>query len=190
MKLSEIDEKIKEWLKGAEEKEVPSPVLPYAKKIVAFIDVLGVSDKVEEGGDDAAQIVTIMNQVRTYVDTECSTLNKEERLNSLQIGDGYFLVVDFECINEICRILSAVQWQILVNSHMLLRGALTAGQVAIGDSEEYFIGPAIIKAYALERQNAIFPRIIFHKKEIEKYIKKKKTSIISIYVKTRIKLTT
>ena len=80
-------------------------------------------------------------------------------------------MVDVDCVNEICKILSAVQWQILVYSHMLLRGALTAGQVAIGSEEEYFIGPAIIEAITLERQNAIFPRIVFDNREIEKYIK-------------------
>lgn len=169
--MNEIDEKIKEWLKGPEEKEIPPPVLPYEEKFVAFIDILGVSDKVEKSGDDAAQIVDILNQIRTYVDSECNTLNNEGRLNSLQIGDGYFIMVDLDCVNEICKILSAVQWQVLVYSHMLLRGALTAGKVAIGSEEEYFIGPAIIEVLTLERQNAIFPRIVFNNREIEKYIK-------------------
>ena len=163
--MNEIDDEIKAWLAGPEEIP-PPPVLPYEEKLVAYFDILGVTDKVEQSADDAAAIVTIMREFRTYVDTECNTLAKKEKLNSLQVGDGYFIVADFDCINEICRILSAVQWQVLINSQMLLRGALTAGKVAGGDNEEYFIGPAIIKDYALERQNAIFPRIIYHKKEI------------------------
>jgi hypothetical protein len=170
MKLSEIEEKIKEWLKGPEEKEVPPPALPYQEKLVAFIDILGISDKVEKGGYDSAEIVDIMNKIRTYVDSGCSPLSSEGRLNSLQIGDGYFIIVDFDCVDEICKILSVVQWQILVYSHMLLRGALTAGGVAIGDEEEYFIGPAIIEVLKLEREIAIFPRIVVNNKEIEKYI--------------------
>lgn len=40
--MSDIDEKIKEWLKKPEE-EIPPPVLPYEQKLVAFIDILGVS---------------------------------------------------------------------------------------------------------------------------------------------------
>jgi hypothetical protein len=173
-KLSEIDEKAKAWAEGPEEKEIPRPTIPYDEKLVAFIDILGVTEKVEEGGPEAAGVVTIMSQIRKYVDTECNTLITNRELHTLQIGDGYFFVADFICINEICKILSTVQWQILVYSHMLLRGALTAGGVALGKDAEYFIGPAIIKAYALERQNAIFPRIIFHNKEIEKYIRSDK----------------
>ena len=169
--LNEIDEKVKAWIAG-EEKEIPPPTLPYEKKLVAFIDILGVTDKVKEGGDDAAQVVTIMKQIRTYVETECNSLVKAEKLSSLQIGDGFFIVCDTDCINEICRILSVVQWQVLIDSQMLLRGVLTAGKVAVGEDGKYFIGPAVIEALELERRNAIFPRIIYENKQIEKYINK------------------
>ncbi|MFA5375225.1 MAG: hypothetical protein WC455_05650 [Dehalococcoidia bacterium] len=172
--MSDVEERAQEWVKApVDKKDIPTPVLPYESKLVAYIDILGVKDKVENSGDDAAQIVDIMNQIRTYVDSECSELKKEDLLNSLQIGDGFFIMVDFKYVNEICEILAAVQCQILINSHMLLRGALTAGKVAIGDDEEYFIGPAIIDAITLENQNAIFPRIVFNSMEIEKYVKKR-----------------
>lgn len=170
--MSEIDKKIKEWIEWPEEKEITPPALPYKDKLVAFIDILGVKDKVAECGDDALEIVTIMKQVRTYVETECSTLVNENRLNSLQIGDGFFFVANTDCINEICRILSVVQWEVLISSQMLLRGALTAGKVAV-EYGEYFIGPAVIKALELESQNAIFPRIVYENKKIEKYVKRK-----------------
>jgi hypothetical protein len=170
--LSKIDEKIEAWIAGPEEKEIPPPALPYEKKLVAFIDILGVTDKVKEGGDDAAQIVNIMKQIRTYVETECNPLVKAEKLSSLQIGDGFFIISDTDCINEICRILSVVQWQVLIDSQMLLRGVLTAGKVAVGEDDKYFIGPAVIEALELERRNAIFPRIIYENKQIEKYINK------------------
>ena len=170
--MSDIEDEIKVWLAGPEQKEVPSPALPYPEKLVAFIDILGVTDKVEKDGNEAAQIVTLMEQIRTYVKTECEPLFLANRLSFLQIGDGFFIVSDTACINDICKILSVVQWQVLVNSHMLLRGVLTAGKVAEGEDVEYFIGPAIIDALKLERQNAIFPRIIYETMKIEKYIKK------------------
>ena len=174
--MNEIDENVKEWLAGPKEKEVPTLALPYDQKLVAFIDILGVTDKVRASEDDAAEIVTIMRQIRTYVETECSSLVEAERLDSLQIGDGFFIVSDFGCINEICKILSMVQWQVLIDSQMLLRGVLTAGKVAVGEDGKYFIGPAVIEALELERQNAIFPRIIYDNKKIGKYIKKEEVS--------------
>lgn len=166
--MEDIDKKARKWAKGVE-KEIPPPT--YEEKLVAFIDILGVKDKVKEGGGDAAQVVTIMRQIRTYVETECNSLFDVARLNFLQIGDGFFIVSDTDCINEICKILSMVQWQVLTDSQMLLRGVLTAG-LAVGEDDKYFIGPAVIKALELERQNAIFPRIIYENKEIEKYVKK------------------
>jgi len=54
----------------------------------------------------------------------------------------------------------------------LLRGVLTAGKVAVGEDEKYFIGPAVIEALELERRNAIFPRIIYERRKIEEYINK------------------
>jgi hypothetical protein len=171
-KLNEIDEKINKWLAGPKEKVILPPVRPYDEKLVAFIDILGVKDKVVEGGDDAATVVTIMSQIRTYVETECNSRVKAESLHSLQLGDGFFIATDIQCINEICKILSTVQWQVLIESQMLLRGVLTAGKIAVGDDDKYFIGPAVIKAIELERKNAIYPRIIYINKEIDKYVKK------------------
>ncbi len=171
-RLSEIDEKIKAWIAGPEE-EGPSPVLPYDEQLVAFIDILGVKDKVrKEAVYDAAEVVAVMKQIRTYVETECSPLAKAGRLRSLQIGDGFFIISDIDCINEICEILSTVQWHVLVHSLMLLRGVLTAGKVAV-EEERCFIGPAIIDALELERRNAIYPRIIYEDKSIERHVNRK-----------------
>jgi len=35
-KLNEIDEKIKAWIAGPEEKEIPPPALPYEEKLVCL----------------------------------------------------------------------------------------------------------------------------------------------------------
>jgi pimeloyl-CoA synthetase len=58
---------------------------------------------------------------------------------------------------------------------MLLRGALTAGKITISDDLKLIVGPAFIEAYALESENAIFPRIIIDN-EITKYLDKKNIS--------------
>lgn len=169
--MSEIDIKVQEWIKGPEDKLTPPPALPYQEKLVAFIDILGVTDKVEKDGSEAENIVHIMNTIRSHVDAACSTLIKTEGFYSLQIGDGFVIIANFNNIDEVCKMLSTVQWQVLISPQMLLRGALTAGKVAIGEEGEYFIGPAIIEAFKLERQNAIFPRIIVDNNKIEESIK-------------------
>jgi len=170
--LNEIDAQTKAWLAGPKVKKLPPALLAYDEKLVAFIDILGVKDKViKEGGYDAAEVVAIMKQIRVYVETECSSLSKAGKLKFLQIGDGFFIVADIDRINEVCRILSMVQWRVLLDSQMLLRGVLTAGKVSV-EEDRCFIGPAVIQALELEERNAIFPRIIYEDKAIEKYVNK------------------
>lgn len=165
--------KIIEWIEQFEKIEGPPQALPrraYKENLVAFIDVLGMTDLVQEKKYDAEKILTTMGEIHKYVVTECEKLASTYKIEYLQIGDGFVIVTGLRLINRICEILSTVQWRTLVYSQMLVRGALTAGEVIVDGSS--FIGPAIIQAYKLERENAIYPRIIYMN-EIENYVPKK-----------------
>lgn len=167
--------KITEWIEEAEKIEVPTEALPrrtYDEKLVAFIDILGMSDLVSDTSDNAEEILTMMSEIQTHVKTECDELIAKHKLDYIQLGDGFVIVTDLRQINRLCRILSSIQWRTLIYSKMLLRGALTAGRVKGSTADGFFIGPAIIEAYKLERENAIFPRIIYMN-EIENYISKR-----------------
>lgn len=166
--------RIDEWIEETERIEVPSKVpLPrkYDDRLVAFIDILGITDLAKDD-DRAEEVLNIMSKVRTYVIAECNELFLEGKLDYIQIGDGFVIVTRLRQINQMCKILSFIQWRTLIESKTLLRGVLTAGRVQGSMAEGFFIGPAIINAYKLERENAIFPRIIYMS-EIEKYISKK-----------------
>lgn len=178
------ESKIDEWIREAEIIEVPAEALPrraYNERLVAFIDILGITNLVSDSRYDAEEVLQIMGQIQNYVKNECEELVKESEAIVLQLGDGFVIVAELDCVNRLCEILSAIQWQALVYSHRLLRGALTAGEVVVSDDERYFIGPAIIEVFALERQNAIFPRIILVN-EIEEYIKKAKLRVDFGYI--------
>ncbi len=163
-----------DWIAETEKIEVPSKApLPrgYDDRLVAFIDILGISDLAEDD-DRAEEVLNTMSKVRTYVIAECNELFLAGKLDYIQIGDGFVIVTRLRQINRLCKILSFIQWQTLIESKTLLRGVLTAGRVQGSMAEGFFIGPAIINAYKLERENAIFPRIIYMS-EIEKYVSKK-----------------
>jgi hypothetical protein len=165
--------KIVKWIEETEKIEVPTKALPrrtYDERLVAFIDILGMTALVRDS--DAEEILTIMGKIQKCVEVECEPLIASDQLNFLQLGDGFIFVAELDCINEVCKILSTVQWQVLVYSQMLLRGALTAGKVIMSDDSKIIIGPAFIDAFSLENENAIFPRIIYAN-EIENYILKK-----------------
>ena len=162
-----------EWVKGFKPGETsPSTTIKrtYNDNLVAFIDVLGTTDLIKR--KDAEEILTLMGEIQKYVKAECEPLEARHKLSYLQVGDGFVIVMGLGYLNTLCRILSIIQWKTLIYSKKLIRGALTAGEVVVDGN--LFIGPAIIEAYKLERQNAIFPRIIYTG-EIEKYIKKPTT---------------
>lgn len=166
--------KIYEWIEETERIEVPTKApLPrqYDDRLVAFIDILGVTDLAKDD-NRAEEVLTIVSQVRTYVIAECNQLFLNRKLDYIQIGDGFVIVTGLRQINRLCRILSSIQWRTLIESKMLLRGVITAGRVQGSMVEGFFIGPAIINAYKLERGNAIFPRIIYMD-EIESHVSRK-----------------
>jgi hypothetical protein len=168
--------KIEKWLEGFEKIKAPTRAHPrrkYDDNLVAFIDVLGMTELVREKGHNPEGILTTMGEIQRYVVTECEKLAAaNKKISYIQIGDGFVIVTSLGLINKICELLSTVQWRTLVYSRMLVRGVLTAGEIVVAGN--LFIGPALIEAYKLERENAIYPRIIYMN-EIENHIS---TSII------------
>jgi hypothetical protein len=161
---------ISEFLENAHKKErtlkrVP-PSIPqrrqYDEKLVAWFDVLGMRKRIRDYKDhDAEEILTIMGRFQNYVRNSCENLEELGQVKYMQLSDGFILVSEFDCLNKICEILCQIQWKILVNDNMLLRGALTSGKISMTDDDpRLIVGPAFVEAYHLESENAIFPRII------------------------------
>ena len=171
--------KIYEWVEEATKLPIPpkveKPEKTYDEKLVAYIDVLGMTEKAL--GGSAEQLLTLMGNLRLCVGRECDPLT--EHVKFLQLGDGFTIVADLNCINELCEALSRIQWHVLVYSQMMVRGALTAGPIGFDEEHEdikYIVGPAFITAYRLETRNAIYPRIILAS-EIEPYMAQRSINI-------------
>jgi hypothetical protein len=144
-------------------KTEPPPVSirrQYDEKLVAWFDVLGMREKIRNYKEyDAEKILTVMGRFQNYVRNSCEGL--ESLVKFMQISDGFILVSEFECLKEVCEILCQIQWKILLNDNMLLRGALTSGKISMTDDDpKLIIGPAFVEAFSMESENAIFPRII------------------------------
>ena len=170
-KMDEAKPKIYQWIE--EENKVKAPVetprKTYDERLVAFIDVLGMREIIRNEENDAEDILFIMGQLNKYVESACEDLLVNSRLSYWQLGDGFIIVTNLDCLDKLCEILSIVQWLVLIDSKMLLRGAVTAGKVIMSEDSKLIIGPAYIEAFALESDNAIFPRIIIAD-EIQQFI--------------------
>lgn len=141
----------------------PEPEIPkkaYSNRLVAWIDILGMRNLIKSDKHDADEVFSVMEKLRSFVQTPCAQLAKEGKIHFTQIADGIMIVADTDCATEFCSILADVQWRVLVECQMLLRGAVTAGKVSISDDPPIIIGPAYVDAYMLESESAIYPRII------------------------------
>ncbi len=162
--------KIYEWVE--EEERLPTPKVvkrekTYDERLVAFIDVLGMAERSLNAS--AEQVLTLMGNLRLRVRTECESLNKTDKVQFLQLGDGFTIIADLKSIDRLCGALSRIQLEMLVAHQMMVRGALTAGPIGLDQDVKYIVGPAFIDAFRLESRNAIYPRIILARK-IEQYM--------------------
>jgi hypothetical protein len=180
------DKLIDAWFKDRESFVIPAkPEVSkreYEDKLLAWIDVLGMSKKIMESGSvnaGAEDIITDIGKLKNCVENSCSNLRRENLLDYVQLNDGFVIVSELSCINELCEILCEIQWKILVELKLPVRGALTAGQIAVSNDPKVIIGPAFIAAHAMEEKIAIFPRILFSD-EIYKVIDKSKLKFLYI----------
>lgn len=160
------DNKVLQWL--AESNSSPTKEPPeepqrksYDKKIVAWLDMLGIRAKIkDEKTYDAESIINIMSQMASYVSSSCDKYVASGVMSYLQIADGFMLVADLNYAEQVCSIVADIQWKILINLKMLSRGAITAGNVSVANNGTLIIGPAYVDAYAMESENAIYARAI------------------------------
>jgi hypothetical protein len=159
----DIGKFIEEGYKKERAIKITPPTIPlrrqYDEKIVAWIDVLGMRKRIRNFKEyDAEKILTVMERFQNYIRNSCEDI---EGIKYIQISDGFILVTEFEYLKELCEILCEIQWKILINDNMILRGALTSGKIRItNDDPSLIVGPALVEAFEMESENAIFPRII------------------------------
>lgn len=124
-------------------------------RFVAFIDVMGFSNLVNR--DSVADL-------ESYFITVTDVLNKiridKGQIESLLISDAIILISPSglkglkDLLIAVRRIQSALLWR-----KILLRGAISYGQVFYDRRDNIIVGKGFIKAYLLE-QEAVYPRVI------------------------------
>lgn len=143
----------------------------YSKKYVLLLDILGFRAIVEQKlktPDEIYNIVKLCKDSMTKSNAELFYFSdtfvllidppqqSEDTLNTYMII--YYMIIYMLIQN----ILGA-----LIDNKILVRGALTFGDVYYNENDKILFGPAFIRAYDLERE-AMFPRIIIqHIKTIQ-----------------------
>lgn len=153
---------VDDWLEAgpADDRKLETD-LRYEKKIVAFLDLLGMKHHVLSNTDGKeGDAITLIEKINGIVDKETASISKEPEFRLLHISDSFIFVCDPAFVIKLIELLAIVQMRILVECNFQLRGAITLGDVIIRDEGKQIIGPAYIYAYLMQEGNAIYPRII------------------------------
>lgn len=139
----------------------------YEDRYVAFVDVLGFKDLVYRSEEDAellTKIVSVLEEVKNY-----DGLSQAMDDSGGDFFDGMFKITTFsDCIlistkpnpigltliMSICGFISSR----LLDMGVFTRGALSKGKLIHKD--QIVLGEGLIKAYKLESEVAVFPRIL------------------------------
>ena len=133
--------------------------LPIQKKCaVAFIDLLGVSHKIEVGSQCALNSVWLFY---SYITEEIKSF---ENVKYKIFSDNILICEEIDDFNPSKAILDVLAVVEKVELFMMKIGALfLRGAVAIGDlhySENFVYGNALLKTHILEDKVAKYPRIL------------------------------
>jgi hypothetical protein len=139
--------------------------IEYKDKLVAFVDVLGFSDIVNNSHNEKIE------SYYTYLESNFKDHISKTGLQYLFISDSIVILADEskENIFELTRLLTKIQCGLLLNN-IVLRGAISFGNLYINKEGNIIVGNGLIRAYNLEKQ-AVNPRIILDRQLISKYFK-------------------
>jgi hypothetical protein len=144
------------------------PTIKYEKKLVAFLDLLGITREImSKIGGLESEIISKMSKIKDIVEIEINTAPMSKQMIMLYISDSFIFVCELDALNSLLQVLSNIQMRILIECKTMLRGALEYGDVIVQDSGKQIIGPAYIDAYLRQENDAIFPRIIISNSVLE-----------------------
>ena len=141
--------------------------LRYEKKLVAFLDLLGITEQVRSMIDgNEEEIISKMEKIKGIVEKEIQDIGKDD-IQMLYISDSFIFVCEKDILPNFLKLLSNIQMRILVECKTMLRGSVEYGDVIIRDQGKQIIGPAYISAYINQEKYAIYPRIILSASVVE-----------------------
>ncbi len=136
----------------------------YENCYVAFLDILGLKNKVAESVNDEQKLKTLIESIEEYCkisgietkQTGKSDLNIKIRFFSDSLV--FFMRQDGD-ISQMLFLIRFIQDQ-LWGKGLCLRGGITLDEMFWCDNKNITIGPGLVEAYKLENEIAIYPRII------------------------------
>ena len=136
--------------------------LPIQKQCaVAFVDLLGVTQKIEKESQWA------LDWIWLFYKTITQEIEKHQNVKFKIFSDNILICKEIEEANpkqavvEIFEILDKIEELMFTAEALFIRGAVVVGNLHF--SENFVYGKALVNAYQLESKLAIYPRVIVDK---------------------------
>lgn len=145
---------------------------------VAYMDILGVKDLIKSENSDVYlnKIQQLYSETMTMVQANCYNsykLNPKIKIFSdniiITIPKAEFMETSVDSMNSCYIMMFAAFFQIIALKYsLLIRGSVVSDKLYIDD---YFVfGSALSKAYDLESNVAIYPRVVINPENISQFI--------------------
>jgi len=129
----------------------------YADRIVAFIDVLGFSELVKASDTDSTALSKVKKLIATHELFERFMGEYLDFARADFFSDCFVLSVNTD------QVIYLIRETGYLCRHLLLQGFSCRGGISAGSLYHHgpvVVGPALIKAYHLEKTVAVYPRVL------------------------------
>lgn len=148
----------------------------YEEKILVFIDILGFSSHIEKTRNDLEHRTLIYNVLIELLNEKYATENfmdsaESDSKKATVFSDSIVISYSFNYGDFYTILADIMYFQIrMISLGVIIRGGISLSELFHDGS--IIFGPAMIEAYKLESEIAVFPRIVIMKNIIEKCVKK------------------
>lgn len=141
---------------------------PASDRLLAYMDILGWSEIVRDesrAGQAATAMLDVQGEKSAW-NMAATLVRSDNPVQMSEISDGVVLSCDVNSLQGreqlLVRVCRLYMWWL--EHGFLCRGAIVAGRAVHSDNVVY--GAALVDAYRLERQLAVYPRIIVREEDL------------------------
>lgn len=137
--------------------------IDYKDRLVVFIDVLGFKNLVYSTSTD------LINNYYSFLLSNFQAAITKRNFDFLLISDSIVVYCnnDIESLSELIKSISVLQAGLL-SKRILVRGAISHGDLFVDKANNIIVGRGLINAYQLETQ-AKYPRVIIDRSIVSTY---------------------
>jgi hypothetical protein len=141
-------------------KKTKTPWRPTDQRFVGFIDILGFKDLVMRSDHD--EIYKLLNNISTFrnflenihVKGNIPESFSDAEIYTVSFSDSIVIFSKDKSEANFKLFIQSINWLIAraIETGILLKGAISFGQVSVNQSSQIYFGQAIIDAYLLENE--------------------------------------